>query len=72
MSNASFYNCRSKYGGVDVSMMNQMKALEAHNRHLKKVDIEMSMQAEFLKAEVVRQNWIACQGVSNTNEWIRE
>jgi len=25
-----------------------------------------------LKTEVVRQFWTACQGVSNTNEWIRE
>lgn len=28
MSNASFYKWRSKYGGMDASMISQMKALE--------------------------------------------
>ena len=29
MSNAQFYNWRSKYGGMDVLMMKRMKELEA-------------------------------------------
>ena len=49
MSNASFYKCRPKYGGMDASMISQMKALEGENRHLKKMYAEMSMQAELLK-----------------------
>ena len=28
MSDASFYNWRAKYGGMDVSMMKRMKELE--------------------------------------------
>ena len=28
MSNASFYKWRAKYGGMDASMISQMKALE--------------------------------------------
>ncbi|MFT5629686.1 MAG: putative transposase [Gammaproteobacteria bacterium] len=35
MSNASFYKWRSKYGGMDASMISQMKALEDENRRLK-------------------------------------
>ena len=35
MSNASFYKWRSKYGGMDASMISQMKALEDDNRRLK-------------------------------------
>ena len=49
MSNASFYKRRSKYGGMDASMISQMKALEDENRRLKKMYAEMSMQAELLK-----------------------
>ena len=49
MSNASFYKWRSKYGGMDASMISQMKALEDENRRLKKMYAEMSMQAELLK-----------------------
>ena len=49
MSNASFYKWRSKYGGMDASMISQMKALEDENRRLKKMYAEMNMQAELLK-----------------------
>ena len=49
MSNAPFYKCRLKYGGMDASMISQMKALEDENRRLKKMYAEMSMQAELLK-----------------------
>lgn len=49
MSTASFYKWRTKYGGMDASMISQMKALEDENRRLKKMYAEMSMQAELLK-----------------------
>lgn len=49
MSTALFYRWRSKYGGMDSSMIAQMKALEDENRRLKKMYAEMSMQAELLK-----------------------
>ena len=49
MSNASFYKWRSKYGGMDASMISQMKALEDQNQRLRKMYAEMSMQAELLK-----------------------
>lgn len=49
MSAASFYKWRSKYGGMDATMISQMKALEDETRRLKKMYAEMSMQAELLK-----------------------
>jgi len=49
MSNASFYKWQAKYGGMDASMISQMKELEDENRRLKKMYAEMSMQAELLK-----------------------
>ena len=35
MSNASFYKWRSRYGGMDASMIAQTKAVEDENRRLK-------------------------------------
>lgn len=49
MSTASFYKWRAKYGGMDVSMIAQTKALEDENRRLKKMFAELSMQNELLK-----------------------
>ena len=37
MSNASFYKWRAKYGGMDASMVSQMKAMEEENRRLKRI-----------------------------------
>ncbi|PML17036.1 transposase, partial [Vibrio breoganii] len=37
MSSATFYKWRSKYGGMDASLMTRMKELEDENRRLKKM-----------------------------------
>jgi len=37
ISSATFYKWRSKFGGMDASMMSRMKALEEENRRLKKM-----------------------------------
>ena len=49
ISTASFYKWRAKYGGMDASMMSQMKALEDENRRLKRMYADLSMQADLLK-----------------------
>ena len=49
MSRASFYKWRAKFGGMDASMVSQMKAMEADNRRLKRMYAEMSMQNDLLK-----------------------
>ena len=49
MSNASFYKWRAKYGGMDASMVSQMKAMEEQNRRLKRMYADLSMQADLLK-----------------------
>ena len=49
MSSASFYKWRAKYGGMDVSLVSQMKAMEAENKRLKRMYAEMSMQNDLLK-----------------------
>ena len=49
MSSATFYKWRAKYGGMDASMVSEMKGLEEENRRLKKMFAELSMQNELLK-----------------------
>lgn len=49
MSNASFYKWRAKFGGMDASMMADMKAMSEENRRLKRMYAEMSMQNDLLK-----------------------
>ncbi|WP_148194253.1 IS3 family transposase [Acetobacter pasteurianus] len=49
ISNATFYRWRAKYGGMDASMISQMKALEEENRRLKRMYADLSMQTDILK-----------------------
>lgn len=51
MSSASFYKWRSKYGGMDASMMARMKELEAENSRLKRMYTD-----ERLKYEIIQQS----------------
>ena len=56
MSSASFYKWRSKYGGMDASMISEMKAMAEENRRLKRMYAEMSMQNDLLK-EALEKKW---------------
>ena len=56
MSDATFYNWRVKYGGMDVSMMKRMKELEEENRHLKKMYAEEHLKAEIIQ-EAMAKKW---------------
>ena len=49
ISAATFYKWRSKFGGMDASMISEMKGIEDENRRLKKMYAELSMQNELLK-----------------------
>ena len=49
MSNATYYAWRSKYGGMDASMIAEMKALQAENQRLKRMYADLSMQHDLVK-----------------------
>ena len=49
MSSAAFYQWRSKFGGMDASLMKRMKELEEENRRLKKMYAEEKLKAEIRK-----------------------
>ena len=48
MSSATYYAWRSKYGGMDASMIAEMKALQAENQRLKKMYADLAMQNELI------------------------
>ncbi len=56
ISNATFYKCRAKYGGMDASLMARMKELEDENRRLKKMYAEERLKAEIV-AEALTKKW---------------
>ena len=56
ISSATFYKWRSKFGGMDASMVSQMKALEEENRRLKKMYAEAQLSADLLK-EALAKKW---------------
>ena len=53
---STFYKWRSKYGGMDTSLMARMKALEEENRRLKKMYIEEKLKAEMVQ-EALLKKW---------------
>ncbi len=56
MSSATFYKWRSKYGGMDASMMARLKELEEENRRLKKMYAEERLKAEIVQ-EALQKKW---------------
>ncbi len=56
ISSALFYKWRSKYGGMDVSLMSRLKALEAENARLKKMCAEERLKAEIVQ-DALEKKW---------------
>ena len=56
ISSATFYKWRSKYGGMEASMVSRMKELEEENWRLKKMYAEAQMSADILK-EALSKKW---------------
>lgn len=49
ISEATFYNWKARYGGLEVSEIKRLKELEAENAKLKKMFAEISMENYALK-----------------------
>lgn len=56
MSSATFYKWRSKFGGMDASMMKRLKELETENKRLKKMYAEAKLGQDILK-EAMAKKW---------------
>ncbi|MBV2161975.1 MAG: transposase [Achromobacter denitrificans] len=56
ISLATFYKWRSKYGGMDVSLMACMKELEIENARLRKMYVEEKLKAAIV-TEALEKKW---------------
>lgn len=56
ISNGTFYNWRSKYGGLEVNEAKRLRELESENNKLKKLLAESALHIEALK-DVVSKKW---------------
>ena len=46
MSSASFYKWRAKYGGLDASMISEMKSMAEENRRLKRMFADLRVLSD--------------------------
>ena len=56
ISDATFYNWRSKYGGMEVSEAKRLKNLEAENRKLKQMLADTMLENQAIK-DVLSKKW---------------
>ena len=56
MSDATFYNWKSKYGGLSVNEVRRLKTLEDENRRLKHIVADLTLDKQALKA-VLEKNF---------------
>ena len=56
ISTGTFYNWRSKYGGLEVDEAKRLRELEAENRKLKRLLADKLLAVEALK-DVVSKKW---------------
>ena len=55
ISDATYYNWKSKYGGMTASDIKKLKELEDENRRLKRMYADLSLQNEALKDVVEKK-----------------
>ena len=56
ISDATYYNWKAKYGGMDASDIKRLKELEDENRRLKKMYAEEKLKAEIIQ-EAMAKKW---------------
>ena len=55
MSSATFYKWKSKYGGMDLSMMTRLKELEAENARLKRMYADERLKSDILQDALLKK-----------------
>ena len=55
ISDATFYNWKAKYGGLDASQLRRLKELESENAKLKKMYAELSLTHHALQDAVEKK-----------------
>ena len=57
ISSATFYGWKAKYGGMEVSEAQRLRAMEDENRRLKHLVADLSLNQEVLKAVIRKNGW---------------
>ena len=57
MSPATYYNWKSKYGGMEASDVKRLKELEEENNRLKKMYANLSLEHEAVKDLIAKKGW---------------
>jgi putative transposase len=57
ISEATFYNWKSKYGGMESSDVKRLKDLEEENSRLKKMYADLAMDNQILKDLFTKKGW---------------
>ena len=55
MSDATYYNWKAKYGGMEVSDVKRLKELEKENRRLKQMYADLSLENRVLKDTIEKK-----------------
>jgi putative transposase len=55
ISTATYYNWKSKYGGLDASELKRIKELEAENQRLKQMFADLSLENRAMKDLIDRK-----------------
>ncbi|KAF1003761.1 MAG: hypothetical protein GAK45_00518 [Pseudomonas citronellolis] len=56
VSTATFYKWRTRFGGMDASLMARLRELEGENRRLKKMYADERLKAEIIQ-EAMAKKW---------------
>ena len=57
ISEATFYNWKSKYGGMEASDVKRLKDLEEENSRLKKMYADQAMDIQILRELFTKKGW---------------
>ena len=57
ISQATFFNWKSKYGGLEVNELKRLRELEEENARLKKLYAELSLDHSILKEVFQKKGW---------------
>ena len=65
ISSATLYKWRAKYGGMDASLISEMKSMTEANRRLKRMYADVSIQNDLLTAAFRKK----CDGQLGAESW---
>lgn len=57
ISSATYYNWKSKYGGMEASEMKRMRELEEENAKLKRLFTDVSLENQAMKDLFAKKGW---------------